>query len=151
MNRKILILLAAFVLLISTLACGASSAPTVAPTDAPTSAPVATGGNISNIYMSNQADGSTHATTFAPTDTIYVIFDVNQVDAGANFQINWYATNVDGQDPNTAFYSTDYTYNSEATLFAQISSTTGGFPAAHYRVEIDLNGSKVGEQEFDVQ
>src|SRR5258706_10774260 len=147
MNKKISILLAVFALLISTLACGSSSVPTVAPT----SAPITSGGSISNIYMSDKADGSTHVTTFAPTDTIYVIFDVNQVDSGANFQINWYATNVDGQDPNTAFYSTDYTYNNEATLFAQISSTTGGFPAAHYRVEIDLNGSKVGEQEFDVQ
>jgi hypothetical protein len=150
MNKKISIMLAVFVLLISTLACGSSSTPTTAPIEA-TTAPDTSGGSISNIYMSNNADGSGSTNTFAPADTIYVFFDVTGVDNGATFEINWYALNVDGQDASTPFTTTDYTYNGESTLFAQIESTQGGFPVANYRVEIDLNNAKVGEQEFSVQ
>lgn len=133
-NKKLAILLAVIALFVSTLACG-------------TSAPA----GISNIYMANDVNGSNKTTTFGSNDVIYVFFDVNQVDNGAPFQIKWYALNVDGQDPNTAFLVTDYNYNGEATIYAQIESTTGGFPAAQYKVEIYLSGAKVGEQQFSVQ
>ena len=132
--RNLSILLVVAVLFVSVLACGSS-------------APV----GVSNIYMANDADGKNKTTTFAPTDIVYVFFDVNGVDSGAQFQIKWFALNVDGQDPNEPFTVTDYTYNSEGTIYAQIESTDGGFPAAQYKVEIYMNGAKVGEQQFAVQ
>ena len=134
MKSKFAILLAVIALLVSVLACGESAPP-----------------GISNIYMAKDAEGANKTTTFASTDIVYVFFDVNQIEAGAQFQIKWYALNVEGQDPATPFVVTDYTYNDEATMYAQIESTTGGFPAANYRVEIYLNGAKVGEQQFNVQ
>jgi hypothetical protein len=134
MKSKISILFAALVVLASVLACG-SSAPA----------------GISNIYMANDAEGVNKSATFAPSDTIYVFFAVNQVETGASFEIKWYALNVEGQDPATPFQVSDYVYNDEATLFAQIESTSGGFPAADYKVEIYMNGAKVGEQQFSVQ
>ena len=91
--RNLSILLAVVVLLASVLACG-STAPA----------------GVSNIYMANDGDGNNKTTTFAPTDVIYVFFDVNQVDSGAQFQVKWYALNVDGQDATTPFVVTDYTY-----------------------------------------
>jgi len=132
--KKLSIFLAIFVLIASILACG-SSAPA----------------GVSNIYMANDAEGTNHTTTFATSDVVYVFFDVNQVDAGAQFQIQWYALNISGQDPNTPFTTTDYTYSSEATIFAQIESTDGGFPVGQYKVEIYLNNAKVGEQQFSIQ
>ena len=133
-SKKLSILLAVVVLLVSVLACG-SSAPA----------------GVSNIYMANDAEGTNKTTTFAPTDVIYVFFDVNQIESGAQFQIQWYALDVEGHDPTTPFVVTDYTYNDEATMYAQIESTTGGFPPANYKVEIHLDGAKVGEQQFTVQ
>ena len=132
--KKLPILLAVVALFVSALACG-SSAPA----------------GISNVYMANDAEGKNKTTTFASTDVIYVFFDVNGIDTGAQFQVKWYALNVDGQDPNEPFTVTDYTYNDEATIYAQIESTDGGFPVAQYKVEIYLNGAKVGEQQFSVQ
>lgn len=132
--KKPSILLAVIALFVSALACGSS-----------------TPAGVSNIYMANNADGNNKTTTFASTDVIYVFFDMNQVDDGAQLQIQWYALNVDGQDPATPFTVTDYTYAGESTIFAQIESTEGGFPAAQYKVEIYLNSAKVGEQQFTVQ
>ena len=133
-SKKLSILIAVVVLLASVLACG-SSVPA----------------GVSNIYMANDVDGNNKTTTFASNDVIYVFFDVNQIESGAQFQINWYALDVEGQDPATPFVVTDYTYTGEATVYAQIESTTGGFPAANYKVEIYLDGAKVGEQQFNVQ
>ncbi len=132
--QKLPILLAVLVLFVSALACGST-------------APV----GVSNIYMANDEGGNNKTTTFAPTDTIYVFFDVNGVESGAQLQVRWYALNLADQDPNTPFTTTDYTYNNEATIYANIESTTGGFPAAQYKVEIYLNDAKVGEQQFSVQ
>ena len=132
--RNLSILLAVVVLFVSALACGSS-------------APV----GVSNVYMANDAEGSNKTNTFASTDIVYVFFDVNGVDAGTQFQIKWFALNLDGQDPAEPFTVTDYTYDSEGTIYAQIESTDGGFPAAQYKVEIYMNGAKVGEQQFTVQ
>jgi len=132
--NKVAILLAVLVLLLSVLACG-SSAPA----------------GVSNVYMSTDKAGMNKTTTFAPADTIYVSFDVNQVDKGASFDIKWYALNVSGQDPNTPFLTSNYIYSSESSLSAHINSTTGGFPVGQYKVEIDMNGTKAAEQQFDIK
>ncbi len=133
--RNLSILLVVAVLFASVLACG-------------TSAPV----GVSNVYMANDAEGTNKTTTFAPTDVIYVFFDVNGVESGAQFQVKWFALNVDGQDPTEAFTVTDYTYTDEGTIYAQIESTdAAGFPAAQYKVEVYMNGAKVAEQPFSIQ
>jgi len=134
MNKKISILLAVLILVVSTLACG-SEAPA----------------GVSNLYMANNQDGNNPTTTFAPNDIIFVFFDVNAVDSGAQLQIRWYALTVEGQDPSEAFVITDYTYAGESTIYAQIESTEGGFPPAQYKVEVFLDGAKVGEQQFNIQ
>ena len=132
--KKLSVLLVVVVLLVSVLAC-ASGAPA----------------GVSNIYMANDIDGNNKTTTFVPTDVIYVFFDVNQIESGTQFQVKWYALDLAGQDPTTPFVVTDYTYTNEATVYAQIESTEGGFPAGQYKVEIYLDGAKVGEQQFTIQ
>lgn len=134
MNKKISMVLAVFALFAASLACG-------------TSAPA----GVSNIQMSTDQEAANITTTFASTDEIYVTFDVNEVEAGASLEIKWYALNIEGQDPETPFTTSEYTYNDESSIYANIYSTDGGFPAGQYKVEIYLNGSKVGEQQFSVQ
>jgi hypothetical protein len=134
MNKRLSILLAALALLVASLACG-------------TTAPA----GVSNIQLSTDQEAANITTTFAPTDEIYVTFDVNEVEAGAELEIKWYALDVEGQDPETPFTTSEYTYNDESSIYANIYSTDGGFPAGQYKVEIYLNGSEVGEQQFSVQ
>jgi hypothetical protein len=132
--KTLSVLLAATFILISILAC-ASSAPA----------------GISNIYMASDEAGKNKTSTFASNDVAYIFFDVNQVDKGAQFHIKWFALNVDGQDPKVPFLVTDYTYNGESTIYAQIKNTEGGFPAGQYKAEIYLADVKVGEQLFTIQ
>jgi hypothetical protein len=134
MKKRLSILFAALALLVASLACG-------------TTAPA----GISNIQLSTDQEATNLTTTFAPTDEIYVTFDVNEVAAGSGLQIKWYALNIDGQDPETPFTTADYTYNDESSIYAQIYSTEGGFPVGQYKVEIYLNGAKVGEQQFNIE
>lgn len=134
MNKKFPILFAALALLVASLACG-------------TTAPA----GVSNIQMSTDQEAANITTTFAPTDEIYVTFDVNEVEAGSSLEIQWYALDVEGQDPETPFTTSEYTYNDEDSIYANIYSTEGGFPAGQFKVEIYLNGAKVGEQQFSVQ
>jgi hypothetical protein len=134
MNKKFSILFAALALLVASLACG-------------TTAPA----GVSNIQMSTDQEAANITTTFAPTDEIHVTFDVNEVEAGSGLEIKWYALDVEGQDPETPFTTSEYTYNEEDSIYANIYSTEGGFPAGQYKVEIYLNGAKVGEQQFSIQ
>jgi hypothetical protein len=134
MNKKFSILFAVLALLVASLACG-------------TTAPA----GVSNIQMSTDQEAANITTTFAPTDEIYVTFDVNEVEAGSSLEIRWYALDVEGQDPETPFTTSEYTYNDEDSIYANIYSTEGGFPSGQFKVEIYLNGAKVGEQQFSIQ
>ena len=136
MKTRIVILLALLALGVSALACG-SSGPA----------------GVSNPVLSTDKEGTNVTTTFAPTDTIYLSFDINQVDKGTSFDIKWYALNVSGQDPNTPFFTSNVVYDGSGAnkIYAQTNSTTGGFPTGNYRVEIDMNGTKAAEQTFTIQ
>ena len=132
MKSKMTIVFAVLALMIAALACGAPA-------------------GVSNIYMANDKDGNNKTTTFAPTDTVYVFFDVNQIEAGTKFQIRWYVLDVEGQDPNEPIAVTDYNYENDSTILAHIESTGDGLPVGSYKVEIYMNDNKVGEQSFSVQ
>jgi hypothetical protein len=133
-SSRNVILLVLLVLIASILVACGSSAPA----------------GVSNLVLSSDK-GGTNKTTFAPTDTVYLSADVNQVDAGTSFDVKWYALNVSGQDPSTPFVTSNVAYSSGNNLSANINSTTGGFPVGQYKVEVDMNGAKVSEQTFDIQ
>jgi hypothetical protein len=133
-SSRIVVLSVILVLIASMLVACGSSAPA----------------GVSNLVLSSDKGGASRA-TFAPPDTISLSADVNQVDAGTSFDIKWYALNVSGQDPATPFVTSTVAYSSGNNLSANINSTTGGFPAGQYKVEVDMNGAKVGEQTFDIQ
>lgn len=101
--------------------------------------------------MTNAIDDTNKITTFAPTDTIFVFFDVNKIESNSEFQINWYALNVEGLDPTTPIRVTNHAYDDETTIIAFIENKDGGFLAGQYKVEINLDASKVGEQQFTIQ
>jgi len=135
MKIRIAILLALLVLIASTLACG-SSAPT----------------GVSNPSLSTDKAGTNTTTTFAPTDTVYLSFDINQVDKGTSFDIKWYALNVSGQDPNTPFFTSNVIYDgSGANKVYANTNSTAGFPVGQYKVEIYMNGTKTAEEQFNIQ
>ncbi|HAV77827.1 MAG TPA: hypothetical protein DCX53_10810 [Anaerolineae bacterium] len=134
-KRNRILLSAIVVLILSSLACAALS----------------TEPGASNFYMAKDSEGEIQTSVFSSTDDFYVFFDVSGVEAGANFESRWYALNIEGQDPNTPFQTIEYAYEEGiSTVYFQLF-TAEGWPAGNYRVEVYLEGAKVGEQSFSVQ
>jgi hypothetical protein len=105
----------------------------------------------SNFYMATDEAGTNRTTVFSPTDDFYIFFDVSGVDAGTNFQSRWYALEIEGEDPNVPFQTSDYTYESGiSSIYFQLTNDEG-WPTGNYRVEVHMNDVKVGEQAFSVQ
>lgn len=105
----------------------------------------------SNFYMATDEAGTNRTNVFSTTDDFYVFFDVTDIEPGTAFQSRWYALNIDGQDPNEPFQTIDYTYEEGiGNVYFQLTNSDG-WPVGNYKVEVYMNGTEVGEQEFSVQ
>ncbi len=135
-TRKLFVLSTVVMLLVSMLACSLSSL---------------TSPSTSNFYMATDNTGKTHVTSYGTNDDFYVFFDVSNIPTGTKFQAKWYALDVTGQDPNTPFQTTDYTYESGVTSIYFQLTNSGGWPTGHYKVDVFMTGTQIGEQTFTVQ
>ena len=137
-KRKFSILAAGLVILLAMLACsgGSSSAPTV-----------------SNIRMTTDDSGKTPTSTYAPSAEFFVFADLSGLSAGQVVEAKWYAVDAQGVDKNSEINTSDYTYASGISyVYFKLSTSDGGdWPTGSYRVELYLDGTKVGEQGFAVQ
>ena len=135
--KKLYPILFAFIaLVVASLACsfGAPAEPTA-----------------SNFYMATDQEGNNRTTVFSSTDDFFVHFDVGGIEVGTPFQSRWYVLDVEGQDPNTPFQTIDYAYEEGiGNIYFQLTNADG-WPVGSYKVEIYMNGTKVGEQLFSVQ
>ncbi len=136
-TRKLSFILASIVLLASILACSA----------------LATKPTISNIRMTTDKSGNTTTSSYAPSAAFYVFADLSGLSKGSVVQAKWYAVNAQGLDPNTELNTSDYTYESGISyVYFQLTTSDGSdWPAGSYKVELYLDGAKVGEQAFTVQ
>lgn len=134
MKKVFPVLLATLVLVLSTLACSFTSKP-----------------GVSNIRMATDSTGDTSTIVYAPTDSFFFFFDVNKIEPGTAFESRWYILNYEGQDPNTPFKTSTYSYEEgNPKIYFQLSSDIA-WPVSPYRVELYMNGEKVGEVPFDVK
>ena len=106
---------------------------------------------VSNIHMATDKDDTNQTTVFAPTNDFFVHFDVGGIEVGTPFQSRWYALDIEGEDPNTPFQTIDYAYEEGiGNIYFQLTNANG-WPVGNYKVEIYMNGTKAGEQQFSVQ
>ncbi len=128
------------VIVAATLACSLFTASTTAPT-------------VSNIRMATDETGKTTTSSYAPSAPFYVFADLSGLAKGQVVQAKWYAVNVQGLDPNAELNTSSYTYEEGVGfVYFQLTTNDGGdWPTGSYKVEIYLDGSKVGEQGFVVQ
>lgn len=108
---------------------------------------------VSNIRMTTDDAGETPTSTYAPGDDFFVFADLAGIEVGSLIQSKWYAVDVEGVDPNTEINTSDYTYEAGiGYVYFQLSTSDGGdWPPGSYRVELYLDGTKVGEQGFAVR
>jgi hypothetical protein len=109
--------------------------------------------SISNIRMTTDDSGKTPTSAYAPSDEFYVFADLSGLKVGSVVEAKWYAVNADGVEPNSEINTSDYNYESGVGfVYFQLSTNDGSdWPAGSYRVELYLDGTKVGEQGFTVQ
>ena len=138
MNKhKLFIRLTVIAIIAITLACNA----------------LATTPTVSNLRMATDETGKTTTSSYAPSDKFYIFADLSGVKVGSVIEAKWYAVNAEGVDANSEINTSDYTYESGIDyVYFQLSTSDGGdWPAGSYRVELFLDGTKVGEQGFTVQ
>jgi len=153
-TSKPFILLALTTLFASMLACTIPfppfsvqiTVPTSALTSAPTSLPV------SNIRMTTDETGATQAVIYSSNQSFFVFLDLSDIQTGSVIEAKWYSVNVVGVTPGTLINVSDYAYEAGVkNLHFKLNATGGGqWPAGSYKVEIYLNGLKVGEVPFYV-
>ncbi len=135
--KKFYVLLSVMAVLMSVLACSLfSTTPTV-----------------SNVRLATDETGNTKVTSYTPSQSFFVFADLSDIKVGSTIEARWYAANVNGVDANKLINTSDYTYESGITyIYFKLGTTDGSdWPTGTYRVEIYLDGTKVGEQSFDVQ
>ena len=130
-------LLASLLVLAAILACsGLGAAPTV-----------------SNVRMTTDASGKSVTSSYAPGDAFVVFADLDGLAVGSKVDASWFTDNAQGMAPGTQISTSSYTYEAGVgSIYFQLTTSDGGdWPTGSYRVEILLDGNKVGEQAFSVQ
>jgi hypothetical protein len=136
-SRRLPLILSVIVLVFAVIACaGIETTPTV-----------------SNTRMTTDDTGETPTSTYAPGDDFFVFADLAGIEVGSLIQSRWYAQDVQDVDPNSEINISDYTYEAGiGYVYFQLSTSDGGdWPTGSYRVELYLDGAKVGEQGFAVR
>ncbi len=140
-TRKLLIMLASIAILATTLACDALSTY------------LATGPTVSNIRMTTDSSGTTTTASYSPGAAFYVFADLKGLSKGSVVEAKWYAVNAQGIEQNKIINTSDYSYEPGiGYVYFQLTTSDGSdWPTGAYRVELYLDGAKVGEQGFTVQ
>lgn len=102
--------------------------------------------NISDIRLATDEDGDNRTTTFSPTDTVYVVFDLNNAPADTTVQAVWYLIEATG---DTELYRSEALETSSAKVYFNLS-TDAGFAEGQYKVEILLEGEREKTLNFEV-
>lgn len=134
-TKKLSVLLAAIVLIAVQIACAVGE---------PT---------LSNIRSAKDQDGNQPSSTFATTDTIYIVSDLANGAVGNQITSRWYIESATGFDPN--FFIEESTIDVNETginlVYFFYPAPVDGFPVGTYKVEVFFNGALIDTVRFNVQ
>lgn len=134
-TKKLSVLLAAVVLIAAQIACAVGE---------PT---------LSNIRSAKDQDGNQPSSTFATTDTIYIVSDLANGAVGNQITSRWYIESAAGFDPN--FFIEESTIDVNETginlVYFFYPAPVDGFPVGTYKVEVFFNGALIDTVRFNVQ
>jgi hypothetical protein len=138
-SRMLPVLLAVFALTLASMAC-------------------ALGGELSfeNPRMSKDDTGDTPVTTFAPSDTFFVVADLNNAEQGMYVEAKWYLVSAEGYEPSPIETDSGNILSvTEDSFTGMISfslfSIDGAWPQGEYKVELYLNGALAHTLNFSVR
>ena len=105
--------------------------------------------NIQNAALAKDQNGNQKTTQFAPTDTIYLVFDLRNAPDSTTVKSVWSAVDVGtAAAPNTLIDQAEVTTGSGQIHFNLAPS--GAWPPGRYQVELYLNDALNGAFEYQV-
>lgn len=133
--RNLSILFAIAALVVAALACAAGEP------------------SLLNARMAKDSNGDQPSTVFGAFDTIYVVGDLRNIQAGNSVETRWYVDRVEGYDPNyeidrslLSFESSQYDF-----FYFEFPAPSGGWPSGTYKVEVYFNGALHTTLQYSVQ
>ncbi len=107
---------------------------------------------VSNIRMATDESGKAATSSYAPGASFFLYADLKGLAANQVLEARWYAVNADGVAQNSEINSSIYKYQAGIEeIYFRLDPSGGPWPTGSYRVEMFLDGQKVGEQGFSVQ
>ena len=124
-------LLASIASMFALLGCGDSGVVTVT-----------TGPSFQDAWLSSDADGNNHVTSFGPNDTIHVKADLIGAEAGAKVEATLVAEKVDHPDvaPETEVGKFEHVFDGKLNRMNFDFSNDGAMPSGSYRVDLRIDG-----------
>lgn len=107
--------------------------------------------NIENVRLARDEAGSDRTETFAPTDTIYVLFDLDNAPEDTKVKALWKAVEIESMEPNAEIGESDELETGSAEVWFSFVPGAEGLPEGRYKVEIYLNGERETTKEFSVE
>lgn len=106
--------------------------------------------NVGSAVLARDEAGTEPTTIFTPTDTFYLIVELNNAPDDTTVRAAWYAVDVGDVAPaNTLIDEATLTSGSGTLTFDLVSDTQ--WPPGTYRVELYLNDELSQTIEFSVQ
>lgn len=120
------------IFLLMLVACGGTAAP-----------------QISSTILSKEESGGRSTTVFAPTDTFYLIAEVDGPE-NTRVKATWTAVNAENVDPNYLIDEVEQTFSGSNTLTFDLVGNSI-WPVGEYKVDLTLNGEPNQSLTFRVQ
>ena len=104
---------------------------------------------ISSTVLTKEEGGSRNTTVFAPTDTFYLIAEVDGPE-NTKVKATWTAVNAENVDPNHLIDEVEQSFTGSNTLTFDLTSDSA-WPVGEYKVELSINGEPNQSLTFHVQ
>jgi hypothetical protein len=103
--------------------------------------------DISDIFLASDISGYSRSTSFRPTQTIYLFFNLNDTSGANNVRAVWSAVDVDGYAPGTKIYETEHKITTPGYM---MQTDQAQWDIGKYKVELYLNGTLDETIEFEI-
>lgn len=151
-KNKIVVMLAVVALLLASLACSAVTGGGTDGGDNTNGGGISvTTANITNAYLSSNADGTSKTNGYSPSDPgFYCYFDLNNAPDSTVVKGVWTLVSADGYESNSEIDSAEIT-GGDNTYYFSLDRSADEWPVGQYKIDLYVDGSLVQTIEFEVQ
>lgn len=107
--------------------------------------------HFSDTYMAKDSEGKERTTVFGQNDIFYAIVVLVNAPDDTKVRAEWYAVDVQGEQPNTLIDDASIVSNDDTLYFNLTNAADALWPIGKYRVDLYINDKLETTLEFTVQ